>query len=234
VGDTSGVRSSSGLRSSVAAQTLIRRLDPAGDRLVSRVHELLLACHLEASPRVPYRDAAETAAFFRHPPPFEARPLWIADDVPGFASLKVAEGSASGWLELAVSPRTRRCGIGRALFETAAAEARRSGCGALVGRHATPGGAAFAHALGARDTRRDVTSILQLSAARLDGASVPGYRLESWVGPAPENLVVSFAAARHAINDAPQSNEDESEVWTVATVRGLEAALARRGRESCA
>jgi mycothiol synthase len=220
-----------GIRCAVVAQTLIHRLDPADDRLLARVHKLLLACHQEASPGVPYRDVAETAAFFRHPPPFEARPLWIAGDVDGFAWLKVAGGSSSGWLELAVSSAARRRGIGRALFETAAAEARAFGCVSLAGRYATPGSAAFACALGARDARRDVTSILELSSARLDRASVSGYRLESWVGSAPERLVASFAAARNAINDAPQSTEDESEVWTVATVRGLEAAVERRGRE---
>jgi mycothiol synthase len=116
-------------------------------------------------------------------------------------------------------------------FEEATAEARRLGCVALALRHSTPGGAAFARSLGARDTRVDVTSVLELPRARLAGVSVLGYGLESWVGPTPDELVESYAEARNAINDAPQSNEHEWDVWSVDTVRGLEATLARRGRE---
>src|SRR5262249_52458439 len=96
-----------GLRSGIVPQGLITPLDTSDDRLVARVHELLLACHMEASPRVPYRDEAETASYLRHPPPFERRPLWIAGDVEGFARLGIIDGSRSGWLELAVAQSSR-------------------------------------------------------------------------------------------------------------------------------
>jgi GNAT superfamily N-acetyltransferase len=180
---------------------------------------------------VPYRTADETAAYFRYPPPYERRPLWVAGDIEGFAGLFITEGSDSAWLQLAVAAASRRRGLGRALFETAVAEARTSGCTALAGRHASPAGAAFAHALGATETRADVTSVLDLGSARLEVEPVAGYELLSWGDPVPDDLVESYAAARNAINDAPAANEGEQYLWTVDTVRGQEATLAERGRE---
>jgi GNAT superfamily N-acetyltransferase len=209
----------------------VRPLDTGDDRLVARVHALLRACHEEASPRVPYRDEAETAGFLRHPPPFERRPLWIAGDVEGFARLGIVDGSRSAWLELAVAQPSRRRGIGRGLLDAAIAEARRHDCSAVAGRHLTAAGAAFARSAGAEDTRQDITSVLELRAARLDVVSVDGYRITSWIGAAPAELVESYADARNAINDAPSSNPDEDYEWTVEMVRGEEAMLARRGRE---
>jgi GNAT superfamily N-acetyltransferase len=210
---------------------MIRPLDTSDDRLLARVHQLLLACHEEASPRVPYRDEAETVAFLRHPPPFERRPLWIAGDVDGFARLGIIDGSRSAWLELAVAQGSRRQGIGRVLLDAAAAEARSHGCTAVAGRHMTPAGAAFARTAGAVDARQDITSLLELGAAELGLVPVDGYRLESWIGAAPGELVESYAAARNAINDAPSANDEEDYLWTVEMVRGQEDMLAQRGRE---
>jgi mycothiol synthase len=192
---------------------------------------LLLACHTEASPRVPYRDEAETAAYLRNPPPFEKRPLWIAGDVEGFARLGIIDGSKLAWLELAVAPQSRRRGLGRGLFDAAVAEARRHGCMALAGRHAIAAGTAFARSVGAEDSRQDITSVLELGAARLDAVPVDGYDVQSWIGSAPPELVESYAAARNAINDAPTVNEGENYEWTVDMIRGEEAVLAERGRE---
>jgi GNAT superfamily N-acetyltransferase len=210
---------------------MINPLDTNDDRLVARVHQLLLACHEEASPRVPYREEAETAAYLRNPPPFERRSLWIAGDVEGFARLAIIDGSRSAWLELAVAHRSRRQGIGRALLDASVAEARSHGCTAVGGRHTTPAGAAFARAAGAVDARQDITSLLELGAVELDLVPVDGYRLESWIGAAPGELVESYAAARNAINDAPSYNDDEDYPWTVEMVRGEEEMLAQRGRE---
>jgi mycothiol synthase len=183
------------------------------------------------SPRVPYRDEAETAAYLRHPPSFERRPLWIAGDVEGFARLGIIDGSRSAWLELAVAQPSRRRGIGRALLDAAAAEARRHECTAVAGRHVIAAGAAFARSAGAEDVRRDITSVLELRAARLDAVPVGGYRVESWLGAAPADLLESYTAARNAINDAPPSSADENYEWTVEMVRGEEEMLAQRGRE---
>jgi GNAT superfamily N-acetyltransferase len=210
---------------------VIRPLDTSDDQLLARVHELLLACHLESLARVPYRDGEATAAYFRHPPSFERRLCWVAGDVDGFARLGIVDGSRSAWLELAVAASARRRGIGRALFETAVGEARRHGCVAIAGRHSTAEGAAFARAVGARGTLAEITSVLELATARLPSASVQGYRTASWIGVAPPEILESYAAARNAINDAPASNQEENYVWTAAMVRDEEAMLAERGSE---
>ena len=182
-------------------------------------------------PRVPYRDETETASYLRHPPPFERRLLWIVGGVEGFARLGIIDGSRSAWLELVVAQPSRRQGIGRALLAVALDEVRRHGCTALAGRHVIAAGAAFARSAGAADARQDITSVLDLDAARLDAAPVAGYRVDGWIGAAPAALVESYAAARNAINDAPVSNADENYEWTVEMVRGEEAMLTERGRE---
>jgi predicted GNAT family acetyltransferase len=58
-----------------------------------------------------------------------------------------------------------------------------------------------------------------------------GYELRSWNGPAPEELVESFASARNAVDDAPTVVGESFAAWTVERVRELEDAVARRGRE---
>jgi len=73
--------------------------------------------------------------------------------------------------------------------------------------------------------------VLELGTVALDVIPVAGYQVKSWIGPAPADLVESYAVARNAINDSPQANADENYPWTVEMVRGAEAMLARRGRE---
>ena len=69
-----------------------------------------------------------------------------------------------------------------------------------------------------------------LADADLGSDAVDGYRLASWNGAAPDDLVASFARAREAINDAP-SVDEEWYAWDVERVRDLERALERRGRQ---
>ena len=100
-------------------------------------------------------------------------------------------------------PDARRRGAGTALFAAVLEDATASGRTALLGRHSTPAGAGFAARLGAVESRRDIRSALVLADADLDCGAVDGYRLASWNGAAPDDLVASFARAREAINDAP-------------------------------
>ena len=58
-----------------------------------------------------------------------------------------------------------------------------------------------------------------------------GWRLVSWVGAAPDELVESFARARDAMNDAPAPGGVEAPAMTVEEVRRIEETAALRGRE---
>ena len=93
---------------------------------------------------------------------------------------------------------------------------------------------------GAVDDQRDVHSEVRLRDVELPEPPLPGgWQLLSWIGPAPEELVESYAAARAAIDDAPTPGDMTMEPIDVAWVRRMEATAAlastrvaghRRGR----
>lgn len=214
---------------------MVRALDAAAapEHVLDRVHEVMAACHAEVNPEAPYRSRDEAVAFLRHPPGSETREYWIAEsegECIGFGQLSVGAALPTARVEILVHPDRRRAGHGTALLETVRRQAAAHGASVLIGSHATDAGSRFAAAAGADDTQREVHSVLRLPAA-VAVAAVPGYRLRSWVGAAPKELVDSFARAREAINDAPFPSDEEVAVWDAARVRDLEAALERRERE---
>lgn len=214
----------------------VARLEPERitETEVARVHEISARCHAEANRLEPYWSIADTEAFLRHPPSFEPRPYWTAGvegEVVGFAQLALLPGSPLGVASVLVLPDARGRGAGRALFDAVREEATANGRTTLLGAHATPAGAAFAARLGAVESRRDIRSVLVLADADLGADGADRYRLASWNGAAPDDLVASFASAREAINDAPAAAEEEWHPWDVERVRDLERALERRGRQ---
>jgi GNAT superfamily N-acetyltransferase len=209
----------------------VRELDAATapTHELEAVHALEAACAVDDVVFTP----AEAIAFMRAVPARAERRRWVAEDdgiVVGAAVLFRAPGSASAWVDVLVAHAARRRGFGRALL--AGARAAAPGC-VLIGEHATSAGSAFARAVGAVADARRVRSVLELPTAALPRAEPPeGYRLRSWVGAAPDDLVQSYARARNAIADAPLADGEEPETWDVARVRDLEATLARRNRQS--
>ena len=214
-----------------AVAARVRELDattaPAHE--LEAVHALEAAC---AADDVLFT-TAEAIAFMRAVPSLGERRRWVAEDdgaIVGAAVLFRAPGSASAWFDVLVAPDARRRGIGRALFAEARAAA--PDC-VLLGEHATPEGAAFARAVGAVADVRRVRSVLDLPSASLPPAAPPaGYRLRSWVGAAPDDLLESYARARNAIADAPLADGEDETAWDAARVRDLEATLAQRRRQS--
>jgi GNAT superfamily N-acetyltransferase len=191
-------------------------------------------CHAEANQLEPYRSVGETFGYLRHAPSAEPRWYWAASmrgEIVGFAQVGLPPASQVGELTVVVRPSARLCGCGRALFDAAMDRAREAGCGTLISTHSTAQGAAFARRVGAVDTRRDVRSVLRLADADLMAPAVEGYRLRSWNGATPDELVKSFAEARRAINDAPRAAEGEWQEWDVARVRDLERMEEHRGRQ---
>jgi mycothiol synthase len=203
--------------------------------LMHRVYDVMARCHAEANPEEPYRSPADAEAFLRHPPAVEARDYWIAEssgDCVGFAQLGVLHGSPTGHVEILVRPDARRRGHGTALLETVCRQARLRGARVLIGSHATEPGSRFAAAVGAVDSKRAIRSLMRLPLAEdVMARPVDGYTVQTWVGPAPDGLLASYAAARNAINDAPRPSGEEAVVWNAALVRDLEAAVERRNRD---
>jgi mycothiol synthase len=214
---------------------MVRVLDAtdAPEDVLDRVYDVMARCHEEVSPEAPYRSRAEAVAFLRHAPEFETREYWIAESgggCVGFGQLAVGSALPTARIDVLVHPDRRRNGHGTALLEAVRRQATARGARVLIGAHATKAGSRFAAAAGGVDSQRNVDSVLRLPLA-LDTVPVSGYRLRSWVGAAPGELLDSFASAREAINDSPAPSDDEVAVWDASRVRDLEAALERRERE---
>jgi mycothiol synthase len=217
------------------AAVTVRALDVAtlsGDDMAA-VYEVMRLCQAEESPAEPPRTRAEAEAFVRHAPASDFRDYWLAEEDGagiGFAQLAATLGSTAARIEVNVHPEARRRGHGTALLDAVRERARLRGVRVLIGAHATEAGRRFAAGKGAKDTLREVRSLLRLP---VEAAAQPvdRYRIRSWVGPTPEELLDSFAHAREAINDAPFPSDEEREVWDGARVRHLEAALEQRERD---
>jgi ribosomal protein S18 acetylase RimI-like enzyme len=204
----------------------------ASDERFQQVHEVLAACHMEIARREPYRSAAETRGYLLHPPDSDERSQWIGlvdGVVVGVAQLSLLRGSSAGHLQLHVRPDARRRRVGRSLLEAVIIHARDARLKSLSGRHATPEGSRFAARSGFVDGHRYVRSTLDLVDAEVGVDPVPGFTLQRWNGPAPDELLESYAVAREAINDEPGASEDDWEPFDAARVRDLEQAVARRG-----
>jgi len=156
-------------------------------------------------------------------------PAWIASAAEAYPVGAAFLGSE---LEIQVHPATRRQGVGTRLFEAAVAEARRLGRRSVVCTPVVVGspGDAFLAARGLRRVLTLVYARLDLAAARPVARPVPGYRLVAWDGLVPDELAVSFAASRRAMDDMPTEDADmPSEPWDVGRVRRVVEAVAKRG-----
>jgi mycothiol synthase len=211
----------------------VRELDvaSAGDEELLALHALEEACR---PPGEPARSPELSLAYYRHWPAGSVRRRWLAEDggrLAGSAVL-VIHAPSFVFVELFVHPEERRRRIGSALLESVREAAREEGTRSFFGHHWDEAGAAFAAHIGAQDDQRDIRAVLDLRNAHLPAPVVPaGWRLLSWVGPAPNELVGSFAAARDAMNDAPAPAGVEGWATTVEEVRRIEQTAVARGRE---
>ncbi|GGU69571.1 GNAT family N-acetyltransferase [Lentzea flava] len=206
-----------------------------------KIKTLDLADETELRGYAEVRIAAQTADRPREPAPSPERIIEsLRETSPGFSGIvrlvalldgEVAGVVSAGLLErlatgsITVHPRHRRRGIGTALLEALLPELRAAGREALEDRVA-PGSAGEHWALthGFQVTASRV--VQQLTVADVDPVSweLPapaGYRVERWTGETPEHLLVSLAATRRAIHDAPDG--DHAPEWTPELVRAEEA-----------
>lgn len=206
----------------------IRELDPrtAPEADLRTIHRIEKAC----SPEQPFRSEELSLAFYRVWSEGERR-WWLAGDV-GAAALMTSPPSFN-YVQVLVRPEARRQGIGTALLTEVVASARAQDIPSFFAHHFDDAGAAFARGAGAVDDQRDVRSEVRLRDADLPEPPLPdGWRLLTWTGAAPEELVESYAHARAAIDDAPIPGGMAMTPIDVAWVRRMEEIAVTRGRVS--
>src|SRR4051812_7651002 len=206
----------------------IRELDPrtAPEADLRTIHGIEAIC----SPEQPFRSEELSLALYRVWSDSERR-WWLAGDA-GAAVLMTTPPSFN-YVQVLVRPEARRQGIGTALLAEVAASARAQGIPSFFAHHFDEAGAAFARRAGAIDDQRDVHSEVRLREADLPEPPLPdGWRLLTWTGAAPEELVESYARARAAIDDAPTPGDMTMTPIDVDWVRRMEATPVARGRVS--
>jgi len=163
------------------------------------------------------------------------------DDVFAVAvvQLPLLEDLDDVYINVIVDRERRRRGVGRELLDAALDTVAKLGRSRVISDARLGGpGEAFAAAVGARVTQVDVGSVLDV--ARTDrheltrhSACDGDYRLVQWRDSCPDELVERFAAARAAMNDAPQGDEEHDDwQWSGDRVRELEKRRARWGVRS--
>ncbi|MET8154766.1 GNAT family N-acetyltransferase [Sphaerisporangium sp. NPDC005289] len=140
-------------------------------------------------------------------------------------------------LEINVHPAERRAGVGRLLLEAAVGAAREN----LRRRVSAdvPEGAPGEGFLAAHGFRPVLTlTFARLPLERVDPAALaaavekphPGYRLVSWDGAVPGELLDTFTASRRAMADMPMGEADFGvDVWDADRVLSAARAIEERG-----
>ncbi len=182
------------------------------------------------------------ARLIRPPSPDQRRIRWVARDrataeLAGVACL-VLFGTADSDLaaiHIKVHPSQRRRGVGTALLGQLATAAGSRNSLFMENIRAGTAARAFADHHGFAVVQQTLLLSLDFAStnrARWQVASAPGYRLAHWTGAAPDNLLVSYAAARNAISQAPRGNMSFTEPgWSPQRVRDEEAAVRARDGE---
>ena len=138
-------------------------------------------------------------------------------------------------VQVLVAPERRRRGIGTALLRSVLPGVRDDGRTVVMGHgiKADGVGETWARELGFVRTHgyvRQVLTLADVDQALWQHPVAAGFRLESWTGAAPEELLAEYARARTAITDAPNGESAlEFEDWTPERVRTHEADLSARG-----
>ncbi|MFC6160417.1 GNAT family N-acetyltransferase [Kribbella jiaozuonensis] len=170
--------------------------------------------------------------------PTSRRIAWLAaedDGTPvGSAFLRLDSRnnySQLGELELTVHPAERRRGIGSQLLDAVVAGARDHDVRTLlVDVNVGSVGDQFLQHHGFEIGLTLIYTRLDLSESIPDVPAVPGYRLISWEGVVPDDLVQTFTDARTGMDDAPTGSISiGADVWDVERTRHAAQVIAQRG-----
>lgn len=152
-----------------------------------------------------------------------------------FVNFPEAENSHLALVTITVHPWLRRRGIGTAFLRDLLP--RLADRTVVEGWEITSGGPGerWAVAVGFRVVNTMVLQLLPVAEVDRSAWDVPvpaGYRVEDWVGAAPDALLDSLARARNALRDAPFGEIDfQAPRWTGDRLRRAEADLRARGVE---
>ncbi len=147
------------------------------------------------------------------------------------------ENTSTAFISMKVHPGLWRQGIGTAFLRVLCSEAKSAGRTRIMGLPVRVGGSGeqWAERVGFVRTQPYIVQELvvgEVDPGLWDVPTAAGYRLDGWTGPAPEEIIASFARARRAISDAPngEMTYDDPD-WTPERVRMEEAARAEAGAE---
>ena len=234
------------LETVLAAVVQIDQVEPGTDtRGLDRCYQIVAECERLDNPGMPVQSRQSFGAWvsgFGDP-----RRIWLATDHAGrpagcyVLSLPARENLTMAAALLAVVPARRRAGIGTALLQHCAGQARRASRLRLAGEALDESpGAAFAAAAGARAGMAFVFRQLIIDAdlrtrlAGLRAASRPhaaGYTLLSWLGATPEAYMGDSARLSAAMADAPTDAGVEPQIWDASRIRAFEQILLNSSRQ---
>jgi mycothiol synthase len=147
------------------------------------------------------------------------------------------ENTNMGIIEIHVDPGLRRQGVGTEFLRAMLREVRALGRTRVLGANVLEGsdGEHWAKSVGLVRVHGYVVQHLDVSdtdPALWDVPVPDGYRLVQWTGRAPEEILTSYARARHAISDAPDGDGTwQDPDWTPERVRKEEAARVEQRME---
>jgi len=214
----------------------IERIDPADDDVVRACHAVHVAVVAVDDPDGEPPDSLPMLRAWLAPgwqgEPSEAWHVPADGEMAAFYRIQYPdmENRNRAFLTLAVHPRFRRRGLGRALVAHASRRAATEGRTFIDGQ-AMQGSAgdAFARRLGAEPGIMDARRIVDLRAAPAGrfaelkaeaAAHAAGYSLTSWTGVTPEDKLVQVAAVQNAMNDAPREEGwFEDDIWDADRIR---------------
>lgn len=225
--------------------TDIRVLDPdrASEQDLAGYHTTYAAALCVDMPENPPLTYESAVGSLRNPPHSDgACTFWAAfldDRVAGFLKLGLPNGENDkmAFVETTVHPELRRRGFGTDLLRAAMPTIEDAGREIVLGSTFKPDSAGdeWTRSLGFEITLRTVIQRLDVAGVPPGTWDVPvpdGYRLERWIGAAPEELLDSYAAARPAYKDAPTGRgSTRATLWTPARIRQVERELTERAIE---
>lgn len=224
---------------------VIDRFDPlaASDADFAGFHQVMVASQAVDRPNEPCLPLEELVGRLKDPlPGMGPVAFWVGyrgRDLAAFAEVHFLEeeNNEIGLTEVVVHPDHRRVGNGTAMLRALLPELRAQGRRVVESWDVVAGtaGQRWAAALGFRTVRtitRQALVVAEADRSRWDVAVPAGYRLQRWVGVAPESIIDSYVVAKGAIHDAPLGQSDYRwPEWTVERVRAAEAECRLQGLE---
>jgi len=215
----------------------IERFGAGDGRRVDACYEIYRATTEADDPGTPFMPPRVFLGWLQAGFMGDPRETWLLEDAAGIGGWYLLElpdrdNRHLGFLDLSVSPRRQRHGLGTALLRHAAGRANAGGRELLAGlAWAGSPGEAFARSSGATWGLNEIRRALDTDALRPERraalrdqgqAAAAGYSLVSWAGPTPAEHLDAVAGLNRAGFDAPHDPSRLELVWDAARVRATE------------